>query len=487
MASTFLGLDLGTSGLRGLLIDVTGNAIGSAEAHYDVARPQSGWSEQNPSDWITACQEVATSLRQKFPSEWCNLAGVGVSGHMHGAVLIDNAGQVIRPCILWNDTRSHEEAAELDATAEARKLSGNIVFPGFTSPKLKWVAIHEPENFARVAKVFLPAAYLNFWLMGEAATDMSDAAGTAWLDVAQRGWSERLLELGGLSQDHMPRVVEGSDQAGSLCAKRLQEWGLESPVAVAGGAGDNAATACGAGLLSEGSGFVSLGTSGVLLAAKESFAPKPETAVHTFCHAVPGRWYQMGVILAATDCLNWFSTITGATPAELSNELGAELQGPSGLTFLPYLSGERTPHNDSHVRGSFVGLGVNTERRDMTQAILEGVCFALRDCLDALCETGTEFDQLLAFGGGTASPYWCKLLATILNVPLALPSGSEFGAALGAARLAICAATNADPSDVMTPPAIRGVVPPDASLRDAYTAAYSVYRKAYPAHKSIQT
>ena len=487
MASTFLGLDLGTSGLRGLLVDATGDVIGSAEAHYDVARPHSGWSEQDPNDWITACQEVAADLRQRFPAEWGNLAGVGVSGHMHGAVLIDKAGEVIRPCILWNDTRSHSEAAELDASEDARRLSGNIVFPGFTAPKLQWIAKHEPENFGRTAKVLLPAAFLNFWLTGEAVTDMSDAAGTAWLDVARRDWSEKLLNLGGLSKDHMPRVVEGSAEAELLCAKRMQEWRLEDPVIVAGGAGDNAATACGAGLLSEGSGFVSLGTSGVLLAAKENFAPRPETAVHTFCHAVPERWYQMGVILAATDCLNWFSGITGATPAELTSELGTELQGSSGTTFLPYLSGERTPHNDSHIRGGFVGLGVDTERRDMTQAILEGVCFALRDCLEALRETGTEFEQLLAFGGGTASPYWCQLLATILNVPLALPSGSEFGAALGAARLAICATTKADPSDVMTPPAIRAVVNPDVRLRDDYEAAYGAYRRAYPAHKSMQT
>ncbi len=483
--NTYLGFDLGTSGLRGLLVAADDTLIASHEVSYPGEHPHSGWSEQDPAHWTAACSDVVAALRAEAPEAWANVAGIGVSGHMHGAVLLDSNGDVIRPCILWNDTRSHVEAANLDATAQVRELSGNIVFPGFTAPKLMWVAQHEPDHFARVAKVVLPAAYLNFWLTGDHVADMSDSAGTSWLDVGARGWSNALLDAGGMRADQMPRLVEGSQSAGPLRPELANDWGLAPTVQIAGGAGDNAAAACGAGVLKEGQGFVSLGTSGVLLAARDSYAPNPASAVHTFCHAVPDRWYQMGVILAATDCLNWLSSVTGKTPAELTAEFGDTLTGPGTLKFMPYLSGERTPHNDSQIRGSFIGLDVSTTTVDMTRAVLEGVAFALRDSLEALKTTGVELTDVLALGGGTNSRLWVEMVATVLNLSLILPKSGDFGAALGAARLAKCAVTGVDPETVMTTPEAAETINPNAEFVAAYDAAYSDYTRLYPAMKAL--
>jgi xylulokinase len=482
---TFLGIDLGTSGLRALLVDSDGTPIGSTERHYEAKRPHSGWSEQDPKDWVSALEDAVDELRTACP-QFRDLKGVGVSGQMHGATLLDSDGQVLRPCILWNDTRSHVQAAQLDSTDQVRNLSGNIVFPGFTAPKLAWVRENEPEIFDKTAKVLLPAAYLNYYLTGEYVADMSDSAGTSWLDVGKRDWSDTLLAAGGMRRDQMPRLVEGAEVAAMLRPEIARKWELNSPVSVAGGAGDNAAAACGIGALNEGQGFVSLGTSGVLLSARDGYSPAAETAVHTFCHAVPNRWYQMGVMLSATDSLNWLARITGQKPADLTGALGETLQTPGRVRFLPYLSGERTPHNDAEMRGSFTGLGAGSSRDDLTRAVVEGVAFGLRDSLRALGETGAQFEQLIAIGGGTASRYWVRLIATVLGVPLALPAAGEFGAALGAARLAVSAATGATPESVMTTPEIRETIDPETQLSDAFNVAYEKYRASYPAIKSIQ-
>lgn len=482
---SYLGLDLGTSGLRALLTDERGAPIASVERHYSVSHPQSGWSEQDPESWIAALEGAVEELRATQPA-FSALRGIGVAGHMHGATLLDASDTVLRPCILWNDTRSHEEAKALDAAPGVRDLSGNIVFPGFTAPKLAWVAKHEPEIFERVAKVLLPAAYLNFYLTGTHVADMSDSAGTAWLDTGARDWSDALLGAGGMRREQMPRLVEGSEAAGPLRETLRRNWGLDGPVTVAGGAGDNAAAACGIGALHEGQGFVSLGTSGVLLAARDGYAPDPASAVHTFCHAVPGRWYQMGVMLSATDSLNWLSAITGATPADLTAPLGDSVQAPGAVRFLPYLSGERTPHNDAAIRGSFTGLGSGTTRDDLTRAVLEGVAFGLRDSLEAVKGTGAQLRSLLAIGGGARSRYWLKLIASTFGLPLHLPQDGEFGAALGAARLALCADTGAAPEQVMTAPAIATQIDPDRDVAAACDEAYQRFRAAYPAIRAIQ-
>ena len=481
----FLGLDLGTSGLRALLVRADGSVVGSAEATYPVSHPQSGWSEQNPADWVTACESVVAKLRAAHPQDWPDLSGIAVAGQMHGATLLDAKDDVLRPCILWNDTRSFAEATELDGQPGMREISGNIVFPGFTAPKLVWLARHEPKIFERIAKVLLPKDYLTFWLTGEHVSEMSDAAGTAWLDVEKRAWSPELLDASGMRMDQMPRLVEGSALAGRLRASLAQDWGISQPVAVAGGGGDNAVAACGVGALSEGDGFVSLGTSGVLLAAKDSFAPMPETAVHTFCHAIPETWYQMGVILAATDSLNWLARNLGQDAAALSKALGDRIDGPGMMRFLPYLSGERTPHNDSSIRGALLNLDIAHGPADLTQAVMEGVAFALRDNLEALKSTGTKLDRVLAIGGGAQSPYWVELCATLLDLPIDLPAKGEFGAAMGAARLAQCAATGAAPKDVMSAPEVARTVPPRPELQPAYEEAYRAFRATYPALKDL--
>lgn len=476
---SYLGLDLGTSGLRALLVDGQGQPIGATERDYPLSHPHAGWSEQDPADWIAALDSAVEELRATYP-QFADLRGIGVAGQMHGATLLDASDTVLRPCILWNDSRSHAEAAALDRTEKVRDLSGNIVFPGFTAPKLEWVRTHEPEIFERIAKVLLPAAYLNLYLTGDHVADMSDSAGTSWLDVGQRCWSDDLLALGHMRRDQMPRLVEGTEAAGTLRPALAQRWGLPNTVTVAGGAGDNAAAACGIGALNEGQGFVSLGTSGVLLAARDGYAPAPETAVHTFCHAVPGRWYQMGVMLSATASLNWFSRITGCKPADLTAELGPDLHRPGAVRFLPYLSGERTPHNDSTARGLFSGLGSGTGRTEMTRAILEGVAFGLRDSFEALRATHASLDELIAIGGGTRSPYWLRLIATVLDTPLRLPESSEFGAALGAARLAMVATGQGDEESVMTPPHLSAPILPVPEARAAFDEAYGSFRQAYP-------
>ncbi len=482
----YLGLDLGTSGLRAVLVDERGVLHAASECAWPVHRPQPGWSEQDPADWITGCDTALSELRQTSPKAFADIRSIGMSGQMHGAVLVDHDGSVLRPAILWNDTRSAAEAAELDKANNVRDLSGNIVFPGFTAPKLLWVEANEPEIFAKTAKVLLPKDYLRLWLTGEYASDMSDAAGTAWLDVGSRKWSRALLDAGHMRADQMPRLVEGSDASGLLRQERLDAWGLAGPVVVAGGGGDNAAAACGVGCFREGDGFVSLGTSGVLLAAKNSFSPAPDTAVHSFCHAVPETWYQMGVILAATDCLNWLAKNLGDSPATLAQKLPDTASGPADVFFLPYLSGERTPHNDAEVRGAMIGLDISTDTQTLTQAVMEGVSFALRDSLEALRTTGTKLDSVLAIGGGTASPFWLQSLATILNLPLRIPAQGEFGAALGAARLAM-AADGHSIKEIMTPPEVAETIEPRSDLVPAYDAAYAKYRALYPNLKAALT
>ncbi|TCR81606.1 xylulokinase [Rhizobium sp. BK376] len=481
----YLGLDLGTSGVKAMLIDGDQKIIGSANGGLDVSRPHPGWSEQEPSHWIRATEEAVAGLKAAHPKELAAVRGIGLSGQMHGATLLDADDKVLRPCILWNDTRSYVEAAALDADPRFRALTGNIVFPGFTAPKLVWVAKHEPDIFAKVATVLLPKDYLRLWLTGEHISEMSDSAGTSWLDTGKRKWSPELLAATNLDEKQMPSLIEGTEQGGKLRSELSSKWGISGDVVVAGGAGDNAASACGMGTVSHGAAFVSLGTSGVLFAANGSYLPKPESAVHAFCHALPNTWHQMGVILSATDALNWHSEVTGKSPADLTGELGESLKAPSSVTFLPYLSGERTPHNDATIRGAFIGLGHESSRTVLTQAVLEGVSFAIRDNLEALRSAGTDIARVTAIGGGSRSRYWLASIATALGVPVDLPADGDFGAAFGAARLGLIAATGADPVAVCTPPATSGTIEPVAGLSSAYEDAYKRYRALYPALKSL--
>ena len=474
----FIGLDLGTSSLKAILIDDQQTLVAQHSVPLLVQRQHQGWSEQDPQSWKDAMLEALRALRAQHDCR--RLKGIGLSGHMHGATLLDANGEVLRPCMLWNDTRSHNEAAEMDADPAFRDITGNIVFPGFTAPKVDWVRGNEPEVFDRIAKVLLPKDYLRYCLTGDFVAEMSDAAGTSWLDTAARDWSDALLSRCHLLRGQMPTLIEGSQPSGTLRKGLAAELGLP-PVIVAGGGGDNAASAIGAGVVQDGSAFLSLGTSGVLFAANDAYRPDPETAVHTFCHAVPGVWHQMGVILAATDALQWLSRLTGKSAAELTVDLG-ELRAPSRTLFLPYLGGERTPHNDVQIRGQFLNLDHATDAQAATRAVLEGVAFAFADCRDALAQTGTVIRRSLAIGGGARSDYWLRVLATTLGIPLDVPAQGEFGAALGAARLAIMAATGAG-IEIATQPEIARSVDPEASIAAAFAEAHVRYRAAYGALK----
>jgi xylulokinase len=476
----YIGLDLGTSGLKGVLIDDGQRVLAEATAPLLVTRPQDGWSEQAPADWIAAAEAVLDRLAAHGLGA---VRGIGLSGQMHGATLLDAADEVLRPCILWNDTRAHAEAARLDADPRFRAIIGNIVFPGFTAPKLDWVRAHEPALWDRVAKVLLPKDYLRLWLTGEHVAEMSDAAGTSWLDTGARDWSDDLLAATGLGRAQMPRLVEGSAVSGVLRETLAARWGLPKGVIVAGGGGDNAASGVGVGVVRAGDAFVSLGTSGVLFAANDGYHADPASAVHTFCHALPGTWHQMGVILAATDALNWYARLLGQEVAALTADLGS-LQAPGRTLFLPYLGGERTPLNSATIRGAFAGLDHATDRQAATRAVLEGVAFAIRDCRDALAATGTRITRLLAVGGGSRSDYWLRLIATALDCPVQLPVAGDFGAAFGAARLAIMAVTGAG-AEIATPPQIAREIPPDRSLTAAFDAGHARFRAAQTLLKDL--
>jgi len=477
----YLGLDLGTSGLKGVVVALDQTILAETTAPLSVARPFSGWSEQDPADWIAACEAVLTALGAKVDLK--GIDAIGLSGQMHGATLLDASDKILRPSILWNDTRSAKEAVELDADPRFRAISGNIVFPGFTAPKLVWCARHEPELFGKVAKVLLPKDYLRLWLTGEHVAEMSDAAGTSWLDTGGRDWSDDLLAATGLTRAQMPRLVDGSEVSGHLCGDLAARFGLCAGIPVAGGGGDNAASAVGVGVVKAGQAFVSLGTSGVLFAASDAYQPDAASAVHSFCHALPDTWHQMGVILSATDALNWFAANLGEDAAALTGSLGA-LQAPGRAIFLPYLGGERTPHNDAAIRASFLHLDHAADRAAMVRAVLEGVTHAVRDSYDALTGTGTRIESLIAVGGGSRSDYWLKAIATSLGLPISVPVAGDFGGAFGAARLAMMAATGAG-AEIATAPQIAKTIEPDTTLTSAFAEAHARYRAAYTALKGL--
>lgn len=477
----YLGIDIGTSSVKAVVIDDAQRILGSQTATLEVSRPHPGWSEQDPDSWWVACEAVMDGLAANYPAEMAAVKGIGLSGHMHGATLLDAADKVLRPCILWNDGRSEAEAAEISTVSE--RVTGNIAMPGFTAPKLMWVKAHEPDIFAKVATVLLPKDYVRLKLTGAKASEMSDSAGTLWLDTAKREWSDEMLDLTGMKRSQMPELFEGSAVTGTLSGELASRWGMSGNVVVAGGGGDNAASGCGVGAVAPGTGFISIGTSGVIFVTADRYRGNPAGAVHAFCHAVPQTWHQMGVSLSSAGSLDWLAHILNASAGDLVAPLGDKPEGPSSILFLPYLSGERTPHNDVAIRGSFVGLDQADGREQLTQAVLEGVAFAFKDCFDVLTMPLNEPKRLIAVGGGSRSRYWLSVIATVLGLPIAVPEDGDFGAAFGAARLGLIAAENADPFEVCAPPAIREVIEPIAELSDAYSAAHATYCDLYPAIK----
>ena len=466
----FLGIDLGTSGVKALLLDESGAIAGSASSPLEVQRPHPGWSEQSPEDWWQATLSAVEGLRRSHADQLAVVRGVGLSGQMHGATLLDAKDRPLRPAILWNDVRAAPECEELVARVPGTYgITGNLAMPGFTAPKLIWVAKHEPEVFARVVTILLPKDYLRLCLTGDKVSDMSDAAGTLWLDVARRDWSDAMLEGCRLSRAHMPRLVEGSEASGRLLPEIATSWGIRHPVTMAGGGGDNAASAVGIGAIAPGDGFVSLGTSGVLFIVNDRFAPNPGRAVHAFCHALPRRWHQMSVMLSAASCLSWITALVGgASEAAVLAEVATldEAGRAQAPIFLPYLSGERTPHNDPAAKGVFFGLTNGTDRRALVYSVVEGVSFGLADGLDALASAGTRAGTLSLVGGGSRSALWAQLLADVLQTPLTVHAGGEAGGALGAARLGHLACGGEERTVCTRPPVAKEHLPSrDASAR----------------------
>jgi len=478
----FLGIDIGTSEVKVLLLTPGHQVLGSAGTALHVLRPHPGHSEQDPHDWWAATQSALAQLRTSHPQEFASVQGIGLSGQMHGAVLLDAQDQVLRPAILWNDTRSATECAEMMAELpNLPALAGTLAMPGFTAPKLRWVAQHEPDIFKRVAKVLLPKDYVRLMLTGEYVSDLSDASGTLWLDVQQRAWSDELLALTGLTQAHMPRLVEGSAPGGFLKPAVAQALGLPAGIVVAGGAGDNAASAVGMGAVDAGQGFLSLGTSGVLFVVTPSFQPNAASATHAFCHALPQRWHQMSVMLSAASCLQWVSDLLGAGSAGDVARQAAALtlaERAASPLFLPYLSGERTPHNDAKVRGSFHELSFDTDARRLAYAVIEGVSFGLQDGLAALHAAGSSVQRLSLVGGGARSAFWAQQLASALNTEVLTHGSSAVGGALGAARLAWLA-TGAAPDAVCLSPAVEARYHPDPAEQALLAERYARFRSLY--------
>lgn len=483
----YLGIDLGTSGLKLLLLDAQHQVHATADAPLTQQHPQALWSEQSPADWWTGLELAVAQLRAQAPLAWGQVRAIGLSGQMHGAVLLDAQGAVLRPAILWNDGRSGAQCAELEAAEpRARNITGNLAMPGFTAPKLLWLRTHEPHIFERIDKVLLPKDWLRLQLSGDAVSEMSDASGTLWLDVGQRCWSDSMLHACGLTLAQMPRLVEGSQTSAGLRAELARAWGLRAGIPIAGGGGDNAASAIGIGAARPGEGFVSLGTSGVSFLVGERFQPDPARAVHAFAHALPGRWHQMAVMLSAASAFGWATRLTGQPDeAALAQQVAllTPAQREQAPLFLPYLSGERTPHNDPHASGTLIGLRDHHGAGDIGYAVMEGVGFALADGLDAMCNGQPVDTPLSLVGGGAVNADWAQLLATLLQRPLLRPAGAGAAAALGAARLAWLADGGVEREVCIALPTERAFAPATPSA--GQVARRARFNALYPALRGL--
>jgi xylulokinase len=480
----FLGIDIGTSGVKAVIADDGGAVVSQAGAALSVQRPHTGWSEQDPQAWWTA---TLSAVRALPAADRAAVRGVGLSGQMHGATLLDAADRPLRPAILWNDGRSSAQCAALEAREpRSRDITGNLAMPGFTAPKLLWVAEHEPGLFSRVASVLLPKDFVRLQLTGEKCSDMSDASGTLWLDVGRREWSDAMLAASGMKHTQMPRLCEGTAPAGHLTGQAAAALGVPR-VPVAGGGGDNAASAAGLGVVRPGDAFLSLGTSGVLFVVNDRFRPNPQRAAHAFCHCVPAIWHQMSVLLSAGAALEWAVAATGSADLP-SAVMAAQWRGIVASTplFLPYLSGERTPHNDAGARAVFFGMDAGTTATDLIVAALTGVALAFADGLDVLLETGSVVADPTVCGGGSRLDYWVTLIASALNRPLMRRQGGETGAALGAALLGRAAVEGRSDAAAFPVPSLERVFEPDpalarqlSDLRPAFQQLYTTLKPSF--------
>ena len=492
--ATFLGLDIGTSSVKALLIAADQRAVAEASAPLSVSRPHPLWSEQDPEDWFEGVEAAVAAIRRHAPARFAALAGIGLSGQMHGATLLGADETPLRPAILWNDGRAFAECVELKRRVpDVEKRTGNLVMPGFTAPKMLWVAAHEPDVARATRRVLLPKDYVRLRLSGEAVSDMSDASGTSWLDVAKRRWDEVLLAATGLSLAAMPSLVEGSEVSARLKPAIASAWGLEgSRIPIAGGGGDNAASAIGVGATGPGAGFVSLGTSGVVFSVTDRYVSLPERTLHAFCHALPERWHGMSVMLSAASSLSWIAGVLGR-----EHDIGALVAGAQAFTqskaavrdapvFLPYLSGERTPYNDAEATGMFAGLRAGHAADALVFAVMEGVAFSFADGVDVLDAAGARPDRPLLVGGGARSEFWGQMIADVTGLTVDLAQGAEAGAALGAARLGMLAAGAGDVEAVCTRPPTQRAFAPDPARAALHAPRLRRYRALYQAEKAAR-
>lgn len=475
----YLGLDLGTSSVKAIIMNEQGDVVASHSIPLTLSRPHPQWSEQDPQAWWLATDEAIKQLSRTQPME--QIQAIGLSGQMHGAVLLDAQQNILRPAILWNDGRSVKQCLRLAKQyPQFKEITGNLVMPGFTAPKLQWVAENEAEIFCQIAHVLLPKDFLRWKMSGNFASDMSDAAGTLWLDMQKRDWSDELLAATGLSRCQMPTLFEGNQITGYLLPEIAKKWQMKQVPIIAGG-GDNAAGAIGVGVYQPGQGMLSLGTSGVYFVVSEKFLQNSDNAVHSFCHALPQTWHLMSVILSAASCLDWVCQLTGISDVgAMFKEIEQQAHSDSSLLFLPYLSGERTPYNNADAKGVFWGLTHQHQRADLCRAVLEGVSFALRQGIEVADKAGQHADNITLIGGGARSEYWRQLLADITGKTLDYRQGGDVGPALGAARLAQLAINPAHLSQIiLSQPKLETRHVPNLEKHKAYQDKYNAFKKLY--------
>ena len=484
--SVLVGLDVGTGGARAVAVDGSGNVVAEASSEYPLHSPRPGWTEQDPADWWEGAREA---LGKVAAGE--EVAGIGLTGQMHGSVFLDSSDEVIRPALLWNDQRTYRQCDEITRAVEEERLisiAGNPALTGFQAPKIIWLRDEEPQNFERVARVLLPKDYVRLRLTGEYATDASDAAGTLLLDVRARDWSREILDALEIPLPWMPDVYEGPENTGSLREDVAEELDMPPGIPVAAGGGDNAAAAVGTGIVGPGLVNSSVGTSGVLFAHASEFNPDPSGRLHAFCHAVPGAYHLMGVTLSAGGSLSWWRETIGGDYDELVGAASEVLPGSEGLVFLPYLSGERTPHLDPKARGAFFGLTARHGVAHMTRAVMEGVIFSLRDSLEIMRELGVPVEDVRATGGGARSSLWRQLQADVYGTPVRRTVADE-GPAYGAALLAgVASGTYAGVEEAISVVKLReGITEPEPGRSKIYEDYYEVYRSLYPATRSTMS
>ena len=477
----YIGVDLGTSAVKLLLMQTDGTIKKIVSKEYPLSFPKPGWSEQNPADWWNAC--VAGIQELVAEADKSQVAGISFGGQMHGLVALDKHDEVIRPAILWNDGRTTEETEYLNETVGREKLSqytANIAFAGFTAPKLLWMKKHEPELFAKIDKIMLPKDYIAYRLSGVHCTDVSDASGMLLMDVKNKCWSKEMMEICGIKEQQLAHIYESYEAVGTLLPETAQLLGLPQSVIVAAGAGDNAAAAVGTGTVGDGSCNLSLGTSGTVFIASDQFAVDSHNALHAFAHA-DGHYHLMGCMLSAASCNKWWMEDILETKDFAAQQEGITKLGENHVYFLPYLMGERSPHNDPKARGTFIGMTMDTTRADMTQAVLEGVAFALRDSFEVAKLLGIQIERTKFCGGGAKSPLWKKMIANILNIKVDTLA-SEEGPALGGAMLA--AVANGEYESVAQAAEaivkVTDTVEPQAELAALYEKRYQTFREIYP-------